>query len=129
MCWGIWRTCWREPSGLFNIKNYHMKIRTHEEAIEGDFIYGMVTNSQSVGGFRNITGKQVCLNDGVFEVTLILHLRMRWSWRKYWRRWYPGRWTIRGFTPLKRIMWNLSPRKRYHGRWTERMAESIKKPP
>ncbi|HIQ96819.1 MAG TPA: diacylglycerol kinase family lipid kinase [Candidatus Limivivens merdigallinarum] len=56
---------------LFNIKNYHMKIRTHEEAIEGDFIYGMVTNSQSVGGFRNITGKQVCLNDGVFEVTLI----------------------------------------------------------
>lgn len=57
---------------LFNIKSYHMKVRADEqEEIEGDFIYGMVTNSESVGGFRNITGRNVELNDGVFEVTLI----------------------------------------------------------
>ena len=48
-----------------------MTVRTAEEEMEGDFIYGMVTNSESVGGFRNITGKNVELNDGVFEVTLI----------------------------------------------------------
>ena len=32
---------------------------------------GMVTNSVSVGGFKRITGKNVKLDDGVFEVTLI----------------------------------------------------------
>ena len=31
----------------------------------------MVTNSHSVGGFQNITGKNVQLDDGLFEVTLI----------------------------------------------------------
>jgi diacylglycerol kinase family enzyme len=31
----------------------------------------MVTNSVSVGGFKNITGKNVKMDDGVFEVTLI----------------------------------------------------------
>ncbi len=57
---------------LFNIKSYEMRIRTdEEEVIEGEFIYGMITNSESVGGFKNITGKHVQLDDGVFEVTLI----------------------------------------------------------
>ena len=31
----------------------------------------MITNSTSVGGFKNITGKNVKLDDGVLEVTLI----------------------------------------------------------
>jgi diacylglycerol kinase family enzyme len=31
----------------------------------------MITNSNSVGGFRGITGKDVTLNDGMFEVTLV----------------------------------------------------------
>ena len=39
--------------------------------IEGDFIFGMITNSMSVGGFKRITGKYVELDDGEFEVTLI----------------------------------------------------------
>ena len=48
-----------------------MKIEADDRVLEGDFIYGMVTNSESVGGFRNITGKDVQLDDGVFEVMLI----------------------------------------------------------
>lgn len=56
---------------LFNLKSYRVKIQVGEEMIEEDFIFGMVTNSQSVGGFKNITGKNVLLDDGVFEVTLI----------------------------------------------------------
>ena len=32
---------------------------------------GMVTNSRSVGGFKNLTGKNVDMNDGLFEVTMI----------------------------------------------------------
>ncbi len=41
------------------------------EVIEGEFIFGMVTNSVSVGGFKGMTGKNVALDDGLFEVTLI----------------------------------------------------------
>lgn len=54
-----------------NIKSYHMKAAYEETVIEGDFIFGMITNSHSIGGFRNITGKNVSLNDGLFEVMLI----------------------------------------------------------
>ncbi|MDO5423612.1 MAG: YegS/Rv2252/BmrU family lipid kinase [Eubacteriales bacterium] len=57
---------------IFNIKPYkQLRIESEEMHLEGDFIYGMVANSESVGGFRNITGKNVQLNDGVFEVVLI----------------------------------------------------------
>ena len=56
---------------LTNIKSYHMKITAQDMVIEDDFLYGMVTNSVSVGGFKGITGKFVDLSDGVFEVTLI----------------------------------------------------------
>lgn len=52
-------------------KSYHMTFQANGETIEGDFMFGMVTNSRSVGGFTNITGKNVELDDGVFEVTLI----------------------------------------------------------
>ena len=34
-------------------------------------MFGMITNSVSVGGFKNITGENVKLDDGEFEVTLI----------------------------------------------------------
>ena len=54
-----------------NIKSYHMKVTSNECVIEGDFIYGMITNSYSIGGIKNITGREVALNDGLFEVTLI----------------------------------------------------------
>ncbi len=42
-----------------------------ENVIEGKFIYGMITNSKSVGGFKGITGKDVDLGDGEMEVTLL----------------------------------------------------------
>ena len=56
---------------LTEIKSYPMKVESEEMTLEGNFLFGMVTNSTSVGGFRNITGKHVHLDDGVFEVTLI----------------------------------------------------------
>lgn len=70
---------------LQNIKSYRMKVKCHKYttgdpvgediSIEDDFIFGMVTNSYSVGGFRhitnNITGRSVALDDGLFEVTLV----------------------------------------------------------
>ena len=37
------------------------------ETIEGDFIYGMVSDSISVGGFQGIKKENVKLDDGKFE--------------------------------------------------------------
>ena len=56
---------------LTNIKAYSMHVVGDSIDIEDEFMYGMITNSTSVGGFKNITGKHVKLNDGLFEVTLI----------------------------------------------------------
>lgn len=56
---------------LSNIRSYQMKISYEDVVIEEDFIFGMITNSVSVGGFKGITGKNVKMDDGVFEVTLI----------------------------------------------------------
>lgn len=56
---------------LTNIQSYRLKITTQDTVIEDDFLYGMITNSLSVGGFKGITGKFVDLSDGLFEVTLI----------------------------------------------------------
>ena len=45
---------------------------THDDkVIEDEFMYGMVTNSRSVGGFTGIIGRDVVFDDGEFEVTLI----------------------------------------------------------
>lgn len=59
------------------IKPYHVKVQADGllEDIEGDFIYGMITNSKSVGGFKNITGRNVDLDDGMFEVTMVRTLK------------------------------------------------------
>ncbi|NBJ91866.1 diacylglycerol/lipid kinase family protein [Parablautia muri] len=56
---------------LSAVKFYEMKIEGDEFSVEGEFLFGMVTNSISVGGFKNITGENVKLDDGEFEVTLI----------------------------------------------------------
>lgn len=56
---------------LPSVKSQHLKVTYDDKTIEDDFIFGMITNSVSVGGFKNITGKNVQLDDGVFEVTLI----------------------------------------------------------
>ena len=56
---------------LATIKKYKLKVMADENVIEDEFIFGMITNSHSVGGFQRITGNNVELDDGEFEVTLI----------------------------------------------------------
>lgn len=56
---------------LLDIEAYEMRVEYEGTVLEGEFIYGMVSNSISVGGFKQIAGKNVLLDDGVFEVTLI----------------------------------------------------------
>lgn len=56
---------------LSAIKSYKLKVMINDEVIEDDFIFGMITNSVSVGGFHGITGNDIMMDDGIFEVTLI----------------------------------------------------------
>lgn len=56
---------------IFNIKSYKLKVISEEAELEGEFIFGMASNSTSVGGFKKLTGPDVMLDDGVFEVMFI----------------------------------------------------------
>ncbi len=56
---------------LHDISSYCLRVEYGDITLEDEFIYGMITNSTSVGGFKGMTGKDVLLDDGVFEVTLI----------------------------------------------------------
>jgi len=56
---------------LASIPSYLMQIEVNGEVIQDRFVYGMITNSVSVAGFKGLTGKDVELDDGEFEVTLI----------------------------------------------------------
>ncbi|MCI8625015.1 MAG: YegS/Rv2252/BmrU family lipid kinase [Lachnospiraceae bacterium] len=58
---------------LADIRPYPVRVSYEEETIEGEFLYGMVTNTKSVGGFKGLTGPEVCLDDGKFDVILIRH--------------------------------------------------------
>ncbi|WP_026506548.1 diacylglycerol/lipid kinase family protein [Butyrivibrio sp. MC2013] len=54
-----------------DIRTYRFRVTSDEISVEDDFIYGMVTNATQVGGIPGITGRDVGLDDGEFEVTLI----------------------------------------------------------
>lgn len=56
---------------LGNIKPVHLKIETDERTEEGDFLFGAVSNSMSVGGIVKFSEASVKLNDGKFEILLI----------------------------------------------------------
>ena len=56
---------------LSNLRSYRALIATEEEAFDGQFLFGAVTNSTSVGGFMKLQKEQVVLDDGLFEMLLI----------------------------------------------------------
>ena len=58
-------------ASLPTIAPYRMRVEYDGAALEDDFYFGMVSNSQSIGGIRPPTASQVVLDDGLFEVTLV----------------------------------------------------------
>lgn len=56
---------------IWDIPSYRMQIEYDGNVLYDEFIFGMVTNSMSVGGFKGIIPGNIGLNDGVFEVTLV----------------------------------------------------------
>ena len=58
-------------ASLPTIAPYHMKVEYDGQILEDDFYFGMVSNSQSIGGMKPPKVEQVVLDDGLFEVTLV----------------------------------------------------------
>lgn len=56
---------------LSNIRPIPLKVKCGDREIEGDFIFGTVSNSLSVGGVVHYNEALVELGDGLFEVLLI----------------------------------------------------------
>ena len=56
---------------LAGLKPRHMRVEWDDQVLEADFVFGMVTNTISVGGFKGLVNQSVALNDGEFEVLLI----------------------------------------------------------
>ncbi len=56
---------------LPNLKPYNMKVIYSDGTIEGDFIYGMVSNTNYLGGIKAEKAFRASLDDGLFEVVLV----------------------------------------------------------
>ena len=56
---------------LTKIVPYKVKIEADDIVLEGDYIFGSVTNTTSVGGMIKLSTDMVKLNDGLFEIVLV----------------------------------------------------------
>ena len=56
---------------LGTIRPYPLAVEHDGGVIEGEFAYGMVSNTVSVGGIKGGPGRLVKLDDGLFEVALV----------------------------------------------------------
>jgi YegS/Rv2252/BmrU family lipid kinase len=67
---------------LVNIPSFRMRVSCPGQPdVEGEFIYGMVGNTVSVGGLVNLPREQVHLDDGQFEVILVRAPRTPRDWQ------------------------------------------------
>lgn len=67
---------------LVNFPSYHMEVSgSGGQHVQGDFIYGMASNTVSVGGLMNLPRDKVLLDDGQFEVMLIRQPKTPKDWQ------------------------------------------------
>lgn len=56
---------------LGNIRPYHIRFEFDDKTVEGDYIFGAISNSTSLGGVLKLKDELVQLNDGLLELLLI----------------------------------------------------------
>lgn len=56
---------------LFDVHPWHVKVETDGNVVEGDYIFGAVSNSTSVGGVLTLDPHVVDMNDGLLELLLV----------------------------------------------------------
>ena len=60
---------------LSELKPIYMEVESDGVSVRDWFVYGMVSNTMSVGGLKGLTGTGIDLQDGLFEVTLIKEIK------------------------------------------------------
>ncbi len=56
---------------LHALPSYNMRVICDDEVLEGEFMLGMVSNSNHIAGFKTMKAFKAELNDGLFEVVLV----------------------------------------------------------
>lgn len=67
---------------LTELKPYKLTLKTENEEVSGEFIYGMFSNSKTVGGIRFFgNNESERLRDGLLDITLIRFPRNAAEWQ------------------------------------------------
>lgn len=72
--WGrlaYFKEAFKRIKSIKNVTSYQTSIVTDNEIIKDEFIYGGVSNSISIAGFKWFKRNDFSLNDGLFEIILI----------------------------------------------------------
>ena len=56
---------------MLNIRPVHLALETKSQRFEGEYIFGAVSNSTSIGGMLTLNKEFVAMDDGLFEILLI----------------------------------------------------------
>ena len=56
---------------LSTLRPYHIRLTADGETLDGDYLFGAVCNSTSIGGLMKLDPERVVLDDGKFEMLLI----------------------------------------------------------
>lgn len=56
---------------LADIRPIHARIKTDSDTFEGDYLFGAVSNSTSMGGVLKLKPEDVDMSDGLFELLLL----------------------------------------------------------
>lgn len=56
---------------LNTLRPYHVRLTADGEVLDGDYLFGAVCNSTSIGGLMHLNREYVTLDDGKFEMLLI----------------------------------------------------------
>lgn len=56
---------------LSHVRSWHVRFETDGDVVEGDYIFGAVSNATSVGGVLTLDPKTVDMNDGKLELLLV----------------------------------------------------------
>ncbi len=58
-------------TSLADIRPIHATIRTDSDVFEGDYLFGAISNSTSMGGVLKLKPEDVDMSDGLFELMLL----------------------------------------------------------
>lgn len=56
---------------LGKMESRHLRLTVDEKEFEGDILVGMVSNASRIAGIKGLNGKNMQLDDGIFEVLLV----------------------------------------------------------